>query len=164
MISGPIASGKSTVAAEVTARLRHARRSVALVDLDTVAEMALPTLPEWGWAHRIHAQLVGLWLASDIDVVVDEGTSSPAEVDQVLNQVPDGNQVLHVALTTDFEHALARAQADITRGLSQDRHFLRRDHDHFVAIEHLLPYHLRLDTGDATAGDLADEIIRQAHY
>lgn len=80
MISGPIASGKSTLAAELARLLRNAGLSVALTDLDTVAEMALPTLPDWAWAHDIHAQLVGAWLATGIDVVVDEGTSRPNEV------------------------------------------------------------------------------------
>lgn len=162
MISGPIASGKSTVAAEVASQLRQMARTVALVDLDTVAEMALPTLPDWEWAHRIHAELVGLWLSTDIDNVVDEGTSSPAEVKQLLAQVSDGDRVLHVVLTTDFERALALAQLDPTRGLSKERDFLRRDHDQFAAIEHLLPCHLRLHTEDAAVHDLVDEILRHA--
>lgn len=160
MISGPIASGKSSVAAELTARLRHAGRSVALVGLDSVAEMALPTLPDWEWVHRIHAQLVGLWLASGIDIVVGEGTSSPTEVDQVLDQVPDGSRVFHVVLTADFEQALARAQADATRGLSRDRDFLRRDHQRFAATEQLLPCDLRLRVEEAMPSELADEILR----
>lgn len=162
MISGPIASGKSMVAAEVATQLRRAERAVALVNLDTVAEMALPSLPDWEWAHRIHAKLVGLWLSTDIDVVVDEGTSSPAEVEQVLAHVPNGNRVLHVMLTTDFELALARARTDPTRGLSKDRDFLRQDHDQFAAIQHLMPCNLRLHTKDAPVHELAGDILRHA--
>lgn len=80
MVSGPIAAGKSTLGRELVRVMRARGSSVALTDLDTVAEMALPTLPDWGWAHRIHAQLVGAWLLSGIDVVVDEGTSTVEEV------------------------------------------------------------------------------------
>lgn len=46
-ISGPIASGKSALAKALSAELRSRGSSVALTDLDTVAEMTLPTLPEW---------------------------------------------------------------------------------------------------------------------
>ena len=80
MISGLIASGMSTLANEIVRQLRSRGLSVALTDLDTVAAMALPTLPDWDWAHHIHAQLVGAWLATNIDVVIDEDTSSREEV------------------------------------------------------------------------------------
>ena len=105
---------------------------MALTDLDTVAEMALPTLPDWACAHRVHAQLVGAWLASDVDVVVDEGTSTTDEVQQVLAAVPAGIKVFHVVLTADYHRSLARAQADPGRGLSKDPDFLRAAHLSFA--------------------------------
>lgn len=157
MITGPIASGKSTVAVELARVLRHEGFSVALTDLDTVAEMALPTLPDWAWAHRIHAKLVGAWLTADVDVVVDEGTSTPVEVQQVLDQVPEGTDVFHVVLTADFDASLARARADAGRGVSKDPAFLRDDHE---AFSHHLP-HLPSDLQLHVEGQEPEALVRQ---
>lgn len=159
VISGPIAAGKSTLAVEVTRRLRERGLSVALVDLDAIAEMALPTLPDWAWAHRIHAEAVGSWLRTAIDMVVDEGTSTPGEIRQVLDHVPEGTAVFHVVLLAEYERALARAQADPSRGLSKDPEFLRRAYDGFEAVAHLLPADLRLDVESETPERLADAVL-----
>lgn len=85
MVSGPIASGKSTIARRAAEMARVAGWSVVLTDLDTVAEMALPSLADWEWAHRAHAALVGCWLRSGIDLIIDEGTCNRHEVDMILN-------------------------------------------------------------------------------
>ncbi|MFD7022033.1 hypothetical protein [Promicromonospora sukumoe] len=157
MISGPIASGKSTLAVELARVLRHEGLSVAVTDLDTVAGMALPTLPDWGWAHRIHAQLVGAWLTTDVDVVIDEGTSSPAEVQEVLDQVPEGTDVFHLVLTADFDASLARARADVGRGVSKDPAFLRADHE---AYSDHLP-HMPSDLQLHVEGQGPEELVRR---
>lgn len=162
MITGPIAAGKSALAAELAGQLRSAGSTVALVDLDTVAAMALPSLPDWAWAHRIHADLVGHWLASEVDVVVDEGTSTVAEVQQVRDRIPYGTKVLHVVLTADFETSLARAQGDpAPRGVSRDRDVLRRDHDRYARELPGLPGDLRLHVEGHTVQQLA-ALVRQA--
>jgi adenylylsulfate kinase-like enzyme len=72
VIVGPFAAGKSTLAAEVGRRLRERGEAVAVVGLDRVAEMALPSL-EWAWAHQVHAQLVRDWLSTPVRTVVAEG-------------------------------------------------------------------------------------------
>lgn len=159
MVSGPIAAGKSTLARELVRALRAGGSSVALTDLDTVAEMALPTLPDWGWAHRIHAQLVGAWLQTGVDVVVDEGTSTVEEVQQVLSKVPLGVRVFHVVLTADYDRSLARALGDPGRGLSQDPGFLRADHDSFASHLPNLPCDLRLDIEGHRPQDLARKVL-----
>ncbi|WP_419705431.1 AAA family ATPase [Promicromonospora sp. NFX87] len=159
MISGPIASGKSTLAGELARLLRQEGCSVALTDLDTVAEMALPTLPSWEWAHGIHAQLVGAWLRTGADVVVDEGTSNPAEVRQVLDQVPEGTDVFHVVLTADLDASLARARADSGRGISQDPTFLRGDHEAYSRHLPHLPSSLRLHVEGREPAALAREVL-----
>jgi hypothetical protein len=159
MISGPIAAGKSTLAAELAEQLRLEGSSVALTDLDTVAEMALPTLPSWDWAHGIHAQLVGAWLRTGVDLVVDEGTSNPAEVRQVLDQVPEGTGVFHVVLTADLDASLARARADSGRGISQDPDFLRGDHEAYARHLSQLPSDLRLHVEGREPAALAREVV-----
>ncbi|MEU4387986.1 AAA family ATPase [Promicromonospora sp. NPDC023805] len=159
MISGPIASGKSTLAGELARLLRLEGFSVALTDLDTVAEMALPTLPSWDWAHGIHAQLVGAWLRTGVGVVVDEGTSSPTEVQQVLDQVPEGTDVFQVVLTADLDASLARARADSGRGISQDPVFLRGDHEAYAGHLQHLPSDLRLHVEGQEPAALAREVL-----
>lgn len=161
IITGPIASGKSTLAAELTRLLRGTGLSVVLIGLDTVAGMALPTLPDWKWVHAIHAQLIGAWLATGIDLLVDEGTSSPDEVHQVLGQVPTGADVFHVLLTADLDASLTRAQADPGRGVSKDPDFLRADHNTYFRHLPDLPCDLRLHVEGRGPTELAREVLER---
>ncbi len=133
--------------------------SVALTDLDTVAGMALPGLPDWNWAHAVHAQLVCAWLTTGIDVVIDEGTSSPTEVRQVLDQVPTYVKVFHVVLTADYNKSLARGRADPGRRLSNDPDFLRADHDTYSRHLSDLPCSLRLHVEGREPVDLAEQVL-----
>lgn len=130
VVVGPIAAGKSTLAAEVGRRLRERGESVAVVALDSVAEMALPTL-EWEWAHEVHGRLVAAWLATPLRTVVAEGPSTPGEVDQLLRCVPHDVEVLTAVLVTRYEVAQQRALQDPGRGASKDPDFLRADHARF---------------------------------
>lgn len=159
VISGPIASGKSTLASTLADKLRGRGLELALTDLDTVAEMALPTLPDWELAHRVHAHLVGAWLQTRVDLVIDEGTSTRHEVDLLMAQVPNGTQVRHVVLTADFDRSLRRAQGDPTRGLSKQPDFLRRDHQRYAEELPRLPSDLRLNVEGRAPAQLASEIV-----
>jgi len=161
LITGPIAAGKSTLARAVARRLRENARTVALVDLDTIAEMALPTLPDWGWAHRIHAEVVGAWAATPLDVVVDEGTSTPGEVAQVLDAVPDGVRVLRVVLVADVDRSWERAQGDPTRGLSKDRAFLGRTYAHYESVLPDLRADLRFDVETTTLEERTSAVVAE---
>ena len=159
MITGPIASGKSTLAGAVSHLLRQEGVSVACTDLDSIAEMGLPTLPEWGWAHSVHADLVAAWLSTDIDLVVDEGTSTPEEVSLVLHRIPRTTAVLHVLLSADYEASLLRAQADPRRGLSRDPAFLRADHDTHNRLRSLLPCDLLVNVETRAPDELARLVV-----
>ncbi|ACQ81005.1 hypothetical protein Bcav_2760 [Beutenbergia cavernae DSM 12333] len=162
LISGPIAAGKSTLAREVARQLRELGRTVALVELDTVAEMALPTLPDWDWAHSIHAGLVGAWSATPIEVVLDEGTETPAEVAQVLRAVPEGAPVLKVVLVADVERSWERAQGDPTRGLSKDRDFLTEMYERFAAGLPELERDLLLDVEATSLEERVVAVVTEA--
>lgn len=159
VISGPIASGKSTIAAAMSAVARRRGLTVALTGLDVVAEMALPTLPNWDWAHRVHAQLVGAWLATDVELVIDEGTSSRYEVGLVLGQVPATTEVGHVVLTANLDRSLERAQGDPGRGASAEADFLRADHTHYAGEWPHLLWDLRIDVEGRTPKDMAAEVL-----
>jgi hypothetical protein len=158
VIVGPIATGKSTLAAEVGQRLRKRGESVAVVGLDTVAEMALPTL-DWAWAHDVHGHLVRAWLATPVRTVIAEGPSTAAEVGQLMRSVPEDVGILSVVLTTRYAIALQRALHDPDRVLSKNPVFLRRDHDRFESGRPDLACDLALDSAEATPAMLAERVI-----
>lgn len=143
----------------MTAQARRRGLTVALTDLDTIAEMALPTLAAWDWAHRVHAQLVGAWLATGIDLVIDEGTSSRYEVEPVLAQVPAVTEVGHVVLVADFERSMRRAQRDSGRGVSKEANFLRGDHDHYAQELPYLPCDLQIEVEGRAPEDIAAQAL-----
>ena len=158
-MSGPIASGKSTLASELADLLRSAGEAVAVVGLDTIAEMALPTLDDWTWAHEIHGQVVGGWLATPIPTVIAEGTGTQAEVERMLQHVPSDVSVLRVLLVTRYETALSRATADPTRGVSKEPEFLAKMYQRFNDELPEMTYDLRLDSEASSAAVLAAMIV-----
>jgi hypothetical protein len=158
VIVGPIAAGKSTLAAEVAQRLRQRGEPVAVVGLDSVAEMALRAV-DWAWAHEVHAALVRAWLATPVRTVVAEGPGTASELDQLMRYVPGDVAVLTVVLSTRYEVALRRALQDPDRGLSKDPEFLRRDHDRFESSRSDLAYDLALNSADASPATLAERVI-----
>ncbi len=158
VVVGPIAAGKSTLAAEVGRRLRERGESVAVVGLDSVAEMAQPTL-DWDWAHEVHAHVVGAWLATSVRTVIAEGPSTPAELDLLMRCVPGDVAVLTAVLVTRFAVALERALQDPGRGLSRDPDFLREDHDRFERGRRHLTCDLTLDGAVAAPPVLAQHVV-----
>ncbi|KQP73964.1 hypothetical protein ASF40_00905 [Microbacterium sp. Leaf288] len=124
LIAGPQASGKSTLAAALAAELRKGGEMVALVELDQIAAMALPTLAGWDAAHQIFESVTGMWARTSLTCVVAEGSGTQDEVLKLLRQVPEGAATVTVVTTTPFEVAFDRAKADPTRGISKEREFL----------------------------------------
>ncbi len=158
-MSGPIASGKSTLASELADLLRSEGEAVAVVGLDTIAEMALPTLDDWTWAHEIHGQVVGGWLATPIPTVIAEGTGTQAEVERMLQHVPSDVSVFRVLLVTRYETALSRATADPTRGVSKEPEFLAKMYQRFNDELPGMTCDLRLDSEKSSAAVLAAMIV-----
>lgn len=157
LIAGPIAAGKSAVSRRLAADLRASGQRVALVELDAIADMARPTLPDWAHAHGIFAAVTGQWLAAGLDVVIAESVSDHAELAAVLQNVPAGTDVLTVVVTCPFEIALARALADPTRGISRDPRFLRGVHERWADEMPLIRADLVLDTATT---DLEESVRR----
>jgi chloramphenicol 3-O-phosphotransferase len=124
IVAGPQASGKSTLASTFSAEIRRGDERVALVELDQIAAMALPTLPSWEAAHHIFETTVGLWARTDLTCVVAEGSGSADEVARLREHAPEAAVVVVVAVTTSFDTAFSRAQSDPTRGISKEHGFL----------------------------------------
>lgn len=157
VLLGPMAVGKSTLAARCATSVRGSGRTAALVALDDLAAMALPTLPDWGVAARIWAEATRGWLGAGLDVVIAEGGSTPEEARRVVGAAPAGTRVHVVAVTCRFEDALARAQADPTRGVSREEAFLRGAHEGFARALPELGADLVLDTSERDV----DDAVRQ---
>ncbi|SDR80838.1 Adenylylsulfate kinase [Friedmanniella luteola] len=152
LLTGPIAAGKSTVAARLTERLVAAGRSVACTDHDDVARLGhVPgglTEEHWDRAHVTQGVLVGALLAEPFDVVVVHGpVYSPEETAAVLAHVPPGAGVRRVLLTCPLGTAGDRVTGDPERGVSRELDFLRRTHERFWALRPGIVADLVVDTG-----------------
>ena len=141
--------------------LRSDGHAVVVVGLDTVAEMALPTLADWTWAHEVHGQLVGAWLEKPVHTVIAEGPETPAEIEQIMRHVGPEVSVLKVLITTRYEAALARAVSDPTRGISKDPEFLRRMYRRFEQTRPDIAHDFHFDTEELTSQDIAERVIEE---
>lgn len=157
LIAGPIAAGKSAVSRALADVLRADGHRLALVELDQIADMARPTLPDWADAHRLFASVTSQWLDAGLDLVIAESVSSRNELELALGGVPAGTPLLTVVLTCDADTALRRAQADPTRGVSRQEDFLRRIHADWALQLPQIPADLVLDTA---AAPLAQSVHR----
>lgn len=142
-------------------RLRSDGHAAVVVGLDTVAEMALPTLADWTWAHEVHGQLVGAWLEKPVHTVIAEGPETPAEIEQIMRHVGPEVSVLKVLITTRYEAALARSVSDPTRGISKDPEFLRRMYRRFEQTRPEIAHDFHFDTEELTSQDIAERIIEE---
>jgi adenylylsulfate kinase-like enzyme len=156
---GPQASGKSTVARALSAELRRRGERVALVELDQVAEMALPTLPSWETAGRIFAMVAGEWARADLTCVVAEGIASQDEVSLLLEHTPAAAAVVTVVMTTPFDVALPRAQADLTRGASRERGWLADRYQEWSVELGRIDADVQVDAGASSV----DQAVEQVH-
>ena len=139
MVTGPIAAGKTTVAAAVGAAVRDAGLAAAVVGLDEiVASLRAPGTRwqrSWAQARRAHAALLGGWLRSGVEVVLAEGPFHDAdEIAVLLSEVPPGTVTRWCWLDVAYAAARERTAADPARGLSRDPAFLRRSYDRVAAL------------------------------
>jgi len=133
VIAGPQASGKSAISMALAAELRRRGERVALVELDQIAAMALPTLPSWDAAHQITELVTGRWARAGLTCVITEGAGTAERVAALLAQTPPDAVALTVVTTAPFEIALARAQADPTRGVSRESDYLGAVYDRWTS-------------------------------
>ena len=169
VVTGPIASGKSTVGRATAAELARRGLDSAVVDLDLVYEMFDPSRgPKTDEARWMEArQLAGkiaTGLAGRRSAVVVEGEfCTEAQRADLCNELPSDWRASFVTLTVDFEEAWRRAVADSSRGISKDRHFLAA---HYRALGDAKPADgdLVVDTGSLSvsraAHVVADWLLR----
>jgi adenylylsulfate kinase-like enzyme len=166
VVSGPIASGKSTVARALARLLEQDGLSSAVVDLDVVYDMLARDIARtndderWLRARRGAGALAAAFVAEGVDVVIVEGDFlTPEDRDTFLRSLPAAAEPHFVSLYGSFHSALSRVDSDPSRTASRDRAFLRR---HYEAAEQAVresaPNELVVDTDAMTADEAARAI------
>jgi adenylylsulfate kinase-like enzyme len=139
IISGPIASGKSTVAQLVATESRASGHTVAVVDLDRLYMMLDHRSPmddprTWRAARRAAAALADQFLVDGAELVIVEGTFwTQAERDEFAHRLSTAFDALFVTLHVSVDEALTRVQADVGRRASRVPELLRASHAEFAS-------------------------------
>lgn len=165
VISGPIASGKSTLSRAVAVRLQE-RFGIesAVIDLDLIYEMLDPQgghkadTRTWAAARRVAGRLATALLAEGRFVVAEGHFAGKGELPEFVAELPDDIDLRLVFLEVSFAKAFERASADPSRGVSKDRAFLSRHYSEFVSAWGRQDA-LCLDTGSATVAETADAVV-----
>ena len=159
VLAGPQASGKSTLAAGLRDDLRRRGECVALVELDQIAAMALPTLPSWTIAHRVFELVVREWAGADMSCVIAEGSGSAAEVAALRSAVPATASLVTVAVTVSFPVAYRRAQQDASRGVSRRYDFLEGVYQRWRGELARLDPDVVVDTEASSLPDAIEQLV-----
>jgi adenylylsulfate kinase-like enzyme len=148
VVTGPIASGKTTLVHALARELRSGGRTAATLDRDDVyallGESGVGDEASWGRANRLCVAFAHALLAEGVDVVVVE-SDDPV----------DG--AFHVTLTAPIEAALERVQLDPTRIVSRDPGFLRAHYESYAPLE----ADLRIDTSRSTLEETVRIVTRE---
>ena len=167
VITGPIASGKSTVARELQRELARVDTRSAVIDLDHLAEALAADGSRsddstWTRARREAATRANAFEDDGVAVVIADGSfNTPVDRAALEKDLHVTSAQLYVTLRVSFEEALRRAQTDPTRGRSRDRRFLgayfagRRD-----VLAAVSETDLVIDTEVTTATEAARTIAR----
>jgi hypothetical protein len=168
VIVGPIASGKTTIAAGLARRLRSPNRPVAVLDLDdvvdTIGGFAGLRAERFRQAQLVHGQLVGAWLGQGVDVIAHGPFFQREEDEALLHAVPPATGVTlrRVQLLCTYEAALARTTSDDDRILSKDPVLLRRTYDRIESLLPTLPASdWTFDTTALSASDIVDALAAE---
>ena len=172
VITGPIASGKSSIARKLARELERTNVRVAVIDLDLIhdelkTDGSRPDEASWALARHEAATLANAFLHEGVAVVVAEGSfNRPDDRAALAQRLDPGLDLLYVTLRVSFEEALRRAHGDPTRGKSRDPAFLG---PYFAAVDRALATvpetDLVIDTEEmppATAAAAIAHLARQA--
>jgi adenylylsulfate kinase-like enzyme len=165
VITGPIASGKSTVARALARMLGRGGVRAAVIDLDLVYDMlstgeSTSDDANWTLARRGAATLANRFREDGVAVVIAEGSyNRPADRAAFVGLLHADGDPVYVTLQVSFDEALRRAQGDPTRGVSRDPLVLG---PYFTAISQVLASvpatDIIIDTERMTPSSVAAEI------
>jgi predicted kinase len=129
VITGPIASGKSTVSRELARQLNLAGTRTAVIDLDAVHDELETSWASgedtWALARQAAAALANKHLAGGEAVVIADGSfNRPGDRADFARMLDSAVEPRYVTLLVSFDEALRRALGDSSRGRSRDPTFL----------------------------------------
>lgn len=139
IISGPIASGKSTVAYALAAEARACGSTAAVVELDRIYMMLddgniMSDAEMSRRARRAAAALVNQYVPDGVDLIIAEGDFwTPGQRDEFTGRLSSVVAPVFVTLRVNVEEALRRVQSDPNRRKSRIPEVLRRSHADFAA-------------------------------
>jgi predicted kinase len=165
VVTGQIASGKSTIARAVARALEDDGSRAAVLDLDVIYELLDPARgpkvdqAKWTHARQLVARIAAVLIEEGMLVVVEGEFLTTGQRAEFTNALPPAMTPRFVTLRLSFAEALKRANMDSTRGLSRDPTFLE---GHYAAtadaIRSVPSSDLALDT-DAIGVDEAAQSI-----
>lgn len=133
LVTGPVASGKTTIARELAAHARSGGLAAAAVDMDDLVFMVNGTdwrtvnASHWALARQAAAELIDFFFASGSSVVTIAGPFfGRAEREELVRAVRSRPAVSVVVLDVQLDEAVARASTDPTRTLSKEPALLAR--------------------------------------
>ena len=170
VIAGPIASGKSSLAAGLARALDRAGLACATIDLDLLYEMlehtdAVKSDPAvWARSRRMAGALTRALIEDGVSVVIAEGEFLGDEArSEFVSMLPERTPLRSVTLRASLSTAFARVDRDHTRVISRDHDFLER---HYAQIENALETAsgdgLLLDTDEPTVGETVRTVLEWA--
>jgi shikimate kinase len=170
VITGPIASGKSTIARELAHQLEADGVRTAVLDLDLVhdqlvANGVVPDDSAWTLARRDAGSAARELSKQGVVVIADGSFNLPGDREEFRNHLGPLDDPVFVTLQVSFDEALRRAEGDPTRGRSRDPLFLgpyfagRRD-----ALAAVPGTDIVIDTERVTATSAAARIAGQIRH
>jgi shikimate kinase len=133
VISGPIASGKTTTGQAVAAWARERGLSAAAIDMDEVVEMVMgPMWQAWKMTHwRQALAMTGALIDRLTELEVDVVTLAGAFFDlderkNLCETLKSSPAIRFVTLDASLEETIRRCAADDTRVVTKDPAFVRR--------------------------------------
>jgi adenylylsulfate kinase-like enzyme len=129
VITGPIASGKSTVAGELARQFEANGARAAVIDLDVVHDQLVgngvpPGDSAWTLARRDAAAAVNEYSEHGVAVIAEGSFNLPSDRAAFTEHLRPGADPVFVTLQVSFDEAMRRAERDPTRGRSRDTRFL----------------------------------------
>jgi adenylylsulfate kinase-like enzyme len=163
-LTGPVASGKTTIAQELVRRARLDGLESAAIDMDEVIFMIngtdwrTVTAKTWSHARRAAGSLVGSFFAAGIELVCVSGPFfGQSERDEFVAHVGADAHVMTVVLEVPLEVAIARAALDHTRSASKDPKLLAAL-EKSINWRELPPDAIRVATANRSPEEVATEL------
>ena len=167
VITGPIASGKSTVAKALARELELNDVGAEVIDLDDVHDrLTANGSPSddstWTRARQEMARFANALLDEGVAVVIADGSFNvPSDRAVLARGIRQSSRLVFVTLQVSFAEAIRRAQGDSTRGQSRDPQFLGKQ---FAARQSVLAAvpatDIVIDTERTTPSAVAEAIAR----